>query len=116
MTMRSRRVALYARLLTTTAGRFFEEVWLVNGNGTRMMSPNSKGIVDVVFRIAPDRGKARSTRRGCSADKRPLLLAQTDEVDKILNLGDALLGQRLDLPDQGFGIGRHGCPRAGSCI
>ena len=83
-------------MLTTTAGRFFDALWLVNGNGTRTTSPNSKGIVDVVLGIAPDGGKTRSARGSGSAGQRPLLLAQTNEIDKILDLGDALGGQRLD--------------------
>src|SRR5205807_228858 len=74
----------------------------------RTTSPNSKGIVDVVFRIAPNRGKGRSTRGRGGAGERPLLLARADEIDKIFDLGDALGGQSFDLSDQGLRIASHG--------
>src|SRR6266853_2084911 len=90
-----------------TAGLFFEAVWLVNGNGTSTTSPNSKGIVDVVFRIVPDYSECRSARRGSGAGQCLLLLAQADEVDEILDLGDPLGRQRLDFLNQGLGIGGH---------
>ena len=76
------------RLLTTIAGRFFDALWLVNGNGTGTTSPKSKGIVDVVFGIAPDGRKSWRARGSGSAGQRPLLLAQMDGIDKILDLGD----------------------------
>jgi hypothetical protein len=44
--------------------------------------------------LLQDRGKARSARNGRGVGKRPLLLAQSDEVDEILDFGDALFGQR----------------------
>jgi hypothetical protein len=49
-------------LLTTTAGLFLEAVWLVKGNGTKTTVPKSKGIVNVVFRIVPYRGKGWDAR------------------------------------------------------
>ena len=58
---------LEARLLTTTAGRFFEAAGLVTGNGSRTTSPNSNGIAGVVVRVVPDRGedgRARPRRHG----------------------------------------------------
>jgi hypothetical protein len=80
-------------LLATTPGRFFDALWLVKGNGTRTTSPKSKGIVDVVFGIAPDGGESRRARGSGGAGQRPLPLAQANEIDKILDLGDALGGQ-----------------------
>jgi hypothetical protein len=77
-------------LLTTTAGRFFDALWLVNGNGTRTTSPKSTGLEDVVFGIAPDGGESRRARGSGDAGERPLLLAQANEIDEILDLSDAL--------------------------
>ena len=36
-----------------------------------------------------------------------MLLAQSDEVDEVFDLGDPLGRERLDLVDQGLGIGGH---------
>src|SRR5262249_28707425 len=90
-----------------TAGRFFEAIWLVKGNDKRTTSPNSKGIVDVVFRIAPDRGERRFA--GCCRGTRcgTLLLAQPKEIDEILDFGDAVGRQGPNLVDQCFGIRHH---------
>jgi hypothetical protein len=57
-------------------------VWLVNGNGTGMRSPNSKRIVDIVVGIAPDFRKSGFAGRGSDACKRALLGAQRDEMTK----------------------------------
>src|ERR1700741_4578840 len=62
--------------------------WLVNGNCTRTTSPKSKGIVDVVFGIAPDGRKSRSACGSGSAGQRPLLLTQADEINEIPDLRD----------------------------
>src|SRR5207248_11582722 len=63
------------------------------GDEVNASSSTSKGIVNVVFRIAPDRGKSRHARRRGGSGQRPFLPAQTDENDEIL--------------DQILGIGRH---------
>src|SRR5271169_189740 len=94
-------------MCTTTAGRFFDALWMLNGNGTRTTSPNSKGIVDVVFGIAPDGRESWHARGSGGAGQRPLLLAQTNEVHKILDLGNALGRQRFDFLDQGLAVGGH---------
>jgi hypothetical protein len=86
-------------------GPFLRRLWLVNENGTRTASPKLNGIVDVVLGIAPDGGKSRSARGSGSGGQRPLLLAQADKINKILDLGDTLGGQRRDFLDQGLGVG-----------
>ena len=48
-------------------------------------------IVDVVFRIAPDRGEGRRTGGAGFAGDHAFLLAQPDEVDETLDL-DQLIG------------------------
>src|SRR5580704_6607737 len=98
----------------TTAGRCFEAAWLVKGNGTRMMSPASNGIVGVVFRVVPDLGEGGSAHASGSAAERAFLLARADEVDKILDLGDALERECLDLFQEGLGVG-HGLTSFLSC-
>src|SRR5579859_1008239 len=90
-----------------TAGRCFEVAMLVKGNGTRTTSPNSKGIVGVVFRVVPDGGEGGGAGGGGGADKRAVLLTRGDEIHEILDFGDALDRQRLDFPQQGLSIG-HG--------
>jgi hypothetical protein len=47
---------------------------------------------------------ARVSARSCSRKRM--------KSTKSLDLGDALVGQRRDLPNQRFGIGRQGFPRA----
>src|ERR1700686_1978339 len=91
----------------TTAGRFFEAAWLVNGNGTRTTSPNSKGIVGVIVGIVPDRGKDRRTRGGRGPGERALLLTQPNEIHEILDLADTFGRQRLNLLDQGLRVCGH---------
>src|SRR4029077_14645865 len=51
--------------------------------------------------------KAAALAASGGAGQRSLLLAQTDENDGILDLGDALGWQRLDFLDQGLAVGRH---------
>src|SRR5215468_7647558 len=96
-----------------TAGRFFVAVWLVKGNGTRTTSPSSKGIVGIVVGIAPDPGEGGRARRCGGAGKGALLLAQPDEVDEVLHLGDPLGRQRLNLLDQGIGLDGQGSVSSG---
>ncbi len=71
------------------------------------MSPNSKGIVGVVFRIGPYGGKGWRAGSAGGAGERAVLLAGGDEGDKILDLGDPFGRQRLDFLDQGLEV-RHG--------
>src|SRR5205814_8380444 len=88
-----------------TAGRFLETVLLVKGNGTSTTSPNSKGIVDVVVRVAPDRGQSRRARGRSGAREGAVLFARPDEINEVLDLGNPLGGQRLYLLDQGLSVG-----------
>jgi hypothetical protein len=90
ITTTSGLAVLYIRLLTMTAGRFFELVWLVNGNGTSTTSPNSKGIVNVVVRIIPDRGEGRLTHAGGGTSKRSILLTHANEIDEIFDLCNSI--------------------------
>ena len=39
---------------TTTAGRFFVLLMSLNGNGTRITSPNSSVVVGGIFVVVPD--------------------------------------------------------------
>jgi hypothetical protein len=59
-------------------------------------------IVDVVFGITPDGRESWHARGSGSAGQRPLLLAQTNEIHEMLDLGNALSRQRLDFLDQGM--------------
>src|SRR5437868_14859256 len=55
----------------------------------RSRGPNPKNIVDVVLRIAPDRGERRGACGRSGPSKRPLLLPQPDEINEIQNSGNS---------------------------
>lgn len=88
-----------------SAGRFLDAVWLVNGNGTSKMSPNSKGIVCVVVGVIPDFGERGFARPRSISRNGAFLGAACDEIDEVLDLVDTLRGQGLDLLDQRLRIG-----------
>ena len=72
-----------------------EMAWLVKGNGTRTTRPKSseatsEGIVGVVLGVVPDGGEGRGAGGGHGAGDGTVLIALTDEVDKVL-LGAVLL-------------------------
>ena len=91
---------LYADDEITTAGRFLDAVWLVNGNGTRTTSPNLKGIVGIVFGVVPYAGKRRDARCCGRTGKRTILGTGCDEIDEVFDFNDALCRQSLDLVEQ----------------
>src|SRR5258707_10989924 len=52
-------------------------------------SPNSKGIVNVVVRIIPDRGEGRLTHAG-GTSRRSILLTHANEIDEIFDLSNSI--------------------------
>jgi hypothetical protein len=65
------------------------------------------GIVNVVFRIIPDRGGCRRTRRSRSAGQFPFPPAHTEKFHQILDLADLLGTEGLDLFAQSIEIQAH---------
>src|SRR5450759_1790746 len=84
----------------TTAGRRLVADWSVNGKATSSISPNSKGVIDAVVGIAPDGGESgfRSLHRGLHQLARFVAAAQ--EIHEIVNLGDKLRRELIQLLDQ----------------
>ena len=58
----------------------------MKGNGTKTIAPNSKGIVNVVFRVASDGREGRETSGGGISFKGVVLLAEPNEIREILDL------------------------------
>jgi hypothetical protein len=65
------------------------------------------GIVDVVLGVVPDGGEGRRAGGAGGADQGAVLVAQAQEIDEVLDLGDAVDGQGVDLLDQGR-VGGYG--------
>jgi hypothetical protein len=62
------------------------------------MSPNSKGIVGVVFGVVPGGGEGRfagGAGGAGGAEQRAVLVARAQEIDEVLDLGEAVDGQRV---------------------
>ena len=72
----------------------------MNGNGTRTRSPNSSPVIVGVVGVVPDPGEGGlgEPRRGVR--EAPLLVAQAQEVDEVLDLGQPLGRERR----QSFGF------------
>jgi hypothetical protein len=92
---------------TTTAGRFLLAVWLVKGKGTNRMSPNSKGIVDVVVLIVPHARERWSAGGSGGSGKGTILCPSGDEIDEVFHFRDPLGRQGTNLVEQGLRIGGH---------
>jgi hypothetical protein len=96
-------------LLTTTAGRFrgglIREWERDQYDGVELKAHRS-----VVARIAPDPGEGRRAHSCGVAGERSFVLAQTDAVHEILDLGDPLGRERLNFLDPD--VGTHGSPRS----
>jgi hypothetical protein len=72
-----------------------------------MTVPKSKGIVDVVFRVVPDRGEGSRARGGGVTGQSSLLLTQPDEINKILDFIQPLLRQGPNLINQSLSVRGH---------
>ena len=70
--------------------------------------PNSKGIVDVVFRVIPNRSEDGRTGGGDITGQCALLVAQLQEVYESPRLRSAVLPVKSNPFDQSLSIGGHG--------
>src|SRR5690606_10539856 len=89
----------------TAAGRFLVADWSVKGNGTRTRSPNSKLVIVGVVGVIPDLGERILGEPGGGLVEASVLVAQAKEVDEILDLGEALGGERAELLEELFLVG-----------